>query len=135
MFCQSKNKKNIKNYLLKIFVFYNLKNLCSLHGHVFVMLRFLEQDLSAIDSQRGDKKMCTNLCCIVSLAQYTCSSDRVLIWTTYGELLCYPYVRIRCCILVCKSNKACSKNTFEPPHGKTNNDLHRRKQRRRSASQ
>ena len=33
----SKNKKNIKNFLLKIFNFYNLKNLCILHGHVFVV--------------------------------------------------------------------------------------------------
>ena len=34
----SKNKKNITNFLLKIFKFYNLKNLYTLHGHVFVML-------------------------------------------------------------------------------------------------
>ena len=33
----SKNKKNIKIFLLKIIIFYNLKNLCILHGHVFVM--------------------------------------------------------------------------------------------------
>ena len=33
----SKNKKNNKNFLLKIFNFYHLKNLCILHGHVFVM--------------------------------------------------------------------------------------------------
>ena len=31
----SKNKKNIKDFLLKIFNFYNLKNLCILHGRVF----------------------------------------------------------------------------------------------------
>ena len=29
--------KNIKIFLLKIFIFYNLKNLCILHGQVFVM--------------------------------------------------------------------------------------------------
>ena len=29
--------KNIKIFLLKIFIFYNLKNFCILHGHVFVM--------------------------------------------------------------------------------------------------
>ena len=33
----SKNKKNIKTFLLKIFVFYNLENLCILHGRVLVM--------------------------------------------------------------------------------------------------
>ena len=33
----SKNKKNIKDFLLKFFNFYNLKNLCILHGRVFVM--------------------------------------------------------------------------------------------------
>ena len=33
----SKNKKNSKNFLLKIFIFYNLQNLCILHGQVFVM--------------------------------------------------------------------------------------------------
>ena len=33
----SKNKKNIENFLLKSFNFYNLKKLCILHGHVFVM--------------------------------------------------------------------------------------------------
>ena len=33
----SKNKKNIENYLLKIFNFYNLKNNLYLHGHVFIM--------------------------------------------------------------------------------------------------
>ena len=33
----SKNKKNIKSSLLKIFNFYNLKNLHILHGQVFVM--------------------------------------------------------------------------------------------------
>ena len=34
----SKNKKNIKIFLRKIFIFYNLNNLCILHGQVFVML-------------------------------------------------------------------------------------------------
>ena len=33
----SKNKKNIKTFLLKIFIFYNFKNHCILHGQVFVM--------------------------------------------------------------------------------------------------
>ena len=33
----SKNKKNIKNFLLEIFTFYNLRKICILHGHVFVM--------------------------------------------------------------------------------------------------
>ena len=33
----SKNKKNIENFLLKFFIFYNFKNLFILHGHVFVM--------------------------------------------------------------------------------------------------
>ena len=33
----SKNKKNIELYLLKIFNFYNLRKICILHGHVFVM--------------------------------------------------------------------------------------------------
>ena len=33
----SKNKKNIKDFLLKFFIFYNFKNLCILHGQVFVM--------------------------------------------------------------------------------------------------
>ena len=36
-------------------------------------------------------------------------------------------------ILVCVKVLSLSWYTFEPPHGKTNN-LHRRKQRRRSAS-
>ena len=30
-------KKNIKIFLMKIFIFYNFKNLCILHGHVFIM--------------------------------------------------------------------------------------------------
>ena len=34
---RAKKKKNMKNFLLKIFNFYNLKNLCILHGHVFEM--------------------------------------------------------------------------------------------------
>ena len=34
----SKNKKNIIFFLLKIFNFYNFKNLCILHGRVFVMI-------------------------------------------------------------------------------------------------
>ena len=33
----SKNKKNIKKFQRKIFIFYNFKNLFILHGHVFVM--------------------------------------------------------------------------------------------------
>ena len=33
----NKNKKNIKNFLLKIFIFYNFKNHSILHGQVFVM--------------------------------------------------------------------------------------------------
>ena len=33
----SKNKKNIENVLLKIFIFYKLKNLCILHRQVFEM--------------------------------------------------------------------------------------------------
>ena len=32
-----KKKKNIKIFLPKIFIFYNFKNLCILHGQVFVM--------------------------------------------------------------------------------------------------
>ena len=28
---------NILTFLMKIFIFYNFKNLCILHGHVFVM--------------------------------------------------------------------------------------------------
>ena len=34
----SKTKKNSKNFLLKIFIFYNFKNLCILHGHVFMCI-------------------------------------------------------------------------------------------------
>ena len=37
----SKNKKNITNFLLKIFKFYNLKNLYTLHGQVFVMVNLV----------------------------------------------------------------------------------------------
>ena len=33
----SKNKKNMKNFLLKSFNFYNFRKICTLHGHVFVM--------------------------------------------------------------------------------------------------
>ena len=33
----SKNKKNIKIFLLKIFKFYNYLKICILHGHVLVM--------------------------------------------------------------------------------------------------
>ena len=32
-----KNKKNTKSFLLKIFIFHTFKNLCILHGQVFVM--------------------------------------------------------------------------------------------------
>ena len=35
--CFEKNKKNIKKILLNILIFYNFKNLCILHGRVFVM--------------------------------------------------------------------------------------------------
>ena len=35
--CFVQNKKNINFFLLKIFIFYNFKNLCKLHGRVFVM--------------------------------------------------------------------------------------------------
>ena len=34
----STTKKNIKYFLLKIFIFHNFKNICILHGHVFVMI-------------------------------------------------------------------------------------------------
>ena len=37
----SKNKKNIEDFLLNFFNFYNLKNLCILHGRVFVMNSFI----------------------------------------------------------------------------------------------
>ena len=37
LYVLSKIKKNIKKFILKIFIFYNFKNLCILHGHVFVM--------------------------------------------------------------------------------------------------
>ena len=33
-----KNKKNIKYFLPTILSFYDLKNLCILHGHVFIMV-------------------------------------------------------------------------------------------------
>ena len=36
------NKKNIKSFLLKIFNFYNLKNLQILHGQVFVMVNLVQ---------------------------------------------------------------------------------------------
>ena len=35
----SENKKNIKSFLTKIFNFYNLRKICTLHRHVFVMRR------------------------------------------------------------------------------------------------
>ena len=41
--CFEQNKKNINDFLLKKFEFLQLKNLCILHGHVFVMCVF-EQD-------------------------------------------------------------------------------------------
>ena len=33
----SKNKKNVKNFLMKIFNFYNIRKICISHGHVLVM--------------------------------------------------------------------------------------------------
>ena len=36
----SKNKKNIKIFLMNIFFFYNFKNFCILHGRVFVMVQY-----------------------------------------------------------------------------------------------
>ena len=36
---RAKNRKNIKKTLLKIFQFLQLKNLCILHGRVFITLR------------------------------------------------------------------------------------------------
>ena len=38
MYVLSKNKKTSKNFLLKNLIFYNFKNLCVLHGHVFEMV-------------------------------------------------------------------------------------------------
>ena len=38
MFCQSKNKKNIQKFSAASFQFVKLKNLCLLHGQVFVMI-------------------------------------------------------------------------------------------------
>ena len=37
IYVSSKNKKNIKIFLLKIFNFYNFDKICLSHGHVFVM--------------------------------------------------------------------------------------------------
>ena len=37
----SKNKKNIESFVLKIFIFYNFKNHCILHGQVFVKVSFM----------------------------------------------------------------------------------------------
>ena len=43
----SKKMKNIKNFLLKIFIFYNFKNHHILHGQVFVMsFLFVNIDLA-----------------------------------------------------------------------------------------
>ena len=36
---------NIKNFLLKFFNFYNLKNLCILHGRVFVMNTSIDKEI------------------------------------------------------------------------------------------
>ena len=36
-----KNKRNIKSFLMKIFNFYNLRKICILHGHVFVMVTLI----------------------------------------------------------------------------------------------
>ena len=41
-FFEKKIRKMSKNVLLKIFVFYNFKDLYILHGQVFVMLFFLD---------------------------------------------------------------------------------------------
>ena len=53
----SKNKKNIKNFQLKIFSFQSSKNLCLLHGHVFVMLfiegKVLRLETKALRGQRN----------------------------------------------------------------------------------
>ena len=47
----SKNKKNSKFFLLKIFIFYNFKNFCILHGHVFVMLYYYSETLVVSELQ------------------------------------------------------------------------------------
>ena len=40
----SKNKKNSENFLLKIFIFYNSKNICLLHGQFFVIQDMRERN-------------------------------------------------------------------------------------------
>ena len=44
----SKNKKNIQNFSMKIFNFYKLRKISILHGHVFVMPRFLYMTLPVV---------------------------------------------------------------------------------------
>ena len=36
-------EENTKHFILKIFIFYNFKNLCILHGHVFMMITISEK--------------------------------------------------------------------------------------------
>ena len=45
MFC-AKIRKILKKFLLKIFIFYNFKNPCIPHGHVFVMSVDILDDFS-----------------------------------------------------------------------------------------
>ena len=45
--------KNIKHFLLKILHFYNFKNLCILHGHVFVMVLQMVTTMSTFDSEHS----------------------------------------------------------------------------------
>ena len=48
----SKNKKNINNFLLKIFNFYNLRKTFILHGHVFVMMEMVYAKFSCHEKTR-----------------------------------------------------------------------------------
>ena len=55
---RAKIRKNIENFLLKFFIFYNFKNLCILHGQVFVMYgHFSKQAESEKTFHHGIERM------------------------------------------------------------------------------
>ena len=74
LYVLSKNKKNIKKILLKFFIFNNFKNICILHGHVFIM------------QLRGCQLSKTNTCII-----FTCIKKMTIFLRRLGILDTFLY--------------------------------------------
>ena len=102
MYVLSKNIENIKNFLMNILNFHNLRKICILHGRVFVMcLKWLQEDLNInnLNKLRHQKTKAQISCAVtaqlISALVFTVDIVQILFFLNLksqgSSLLLWPY--------------------------------------------